>query len=433
MIGNSIDLFVEPFESYHRWQREYGDAVYADWIVAEDGLYVFTHPDAIREVTLEKNDLFVKGAIQEDVFSPVTGEHGLFLSHGEEWAERRTLTQPAFYPRRIAGYGDTMVEHTDRLAGDWRAHERLPIHDAMNSLAARIIAATFFGEDIHGKESVLGRASDAITAKYDASSPNYYLPGWVPTPTNRRFEGAIDDLDARIDRLVHERRREGTEHDDLLAMILGFERDADADLPPDVLRDIVKGFLFGGLGTTTLMLTNVWEQLGHNPDAERKLHAEVDDVLDGDRPTVEDLSELTYTQQVIEETLRHRPPVYTLFREATEDVTIDGYRVPEGGTLALPQHVVHHDERYYDDPSEFRPERWTDDFEDGLDDCAYFPFGFGPEQCIAGRYARMLARLVVPTIARQYALDPVADEPVDRIAAITAQPETDVVAWIDER
>jgi cytochrome P450 len=156
-------------------------------------------------------------------------------------------------------------------------------------------------------------------------------------------------------------------------------------------------------------------------------------VLDGTSPSLTDLDALTYTEQVIQETLRLYPPAFIVFREAREDVELGGYRVPEGTKLTLPQYHVHTDKRWYDDPERFEPERWTDGFEESLPDYAYFPFGGGPRHCIGMRFAMLELKTVLPTVIQQVDFELLSDPDPELSMATTLRPVDDIRVRIRKR
>jgi cytochrome P450 len=119
---------------------------------------------------------------------------------------------------------------------------------------------------------------------------------------------------------------------------------------------------------------------------------------------MDDLDDLEVTDDVVTETLRLFPSVYALPRIATEDVEFDGYRVPAGSTVGLPIRQIQRDERFYDDPEEFRPSRWDDDLRQELPDFAYAPFSGGPRVCIGRQFALLEAKLTLATIGREFDL-----------------------------
>jgi cytochrome P450 len=191
--------------------------------------------------------------------------------------------------------------------------------------------------------------------------------------------------------------------------------------------------LLAGHETTALALTFTFFLLGQHADVERKLLAELDAELGGDRPTVTDLDDLTYLEQVVTESMRLYPPVPGIVREPVEDDEIGGYHVPAGVTVSMSQHVVHRDPRWYDDPMAFRPERWTDGFRESIPTLAYFPFAAGPRRCVGDRFALLEARLVLATILQEYHLELVSSPSLDLRPSITARPRNPVWMQVHDR
>ena len=131
---------------------------------------------------------------------------------------------------------------------------------------------------------------------------------------------------------------------------------------------------------------------------------EVDTVVAGRSPSAAELQELAHLERAIDEALRLYPPAYLMFRQPTDDVELGGYTVPAGTTLSLPPWVVHRDERWWEAPDTYRPDRFNDEDSD-RPEYAYFPFGGGPRHCIAMRFARMEMKSVVATLLTQFEFD----------------------------
>jgi len=149
-------------------------------------------------------------------------------------------------------------------------------------------------------------------------------------------------------------------------------------------------------------------------------------------PTVDALSSLPYPEAVLKESMRLYPPVYSLFRQPKLDVRIGEYRIPEGAVVMLPQWVVHRDPRWWDDPEQFRPERFLDGGTDRPRD-AYFPFGAGPRQCIGKHLSLMEGRLILGTVASRYVLEREGDRPLDLQGTLTMHPRDPVDMRVHER
>jgi cytochrome P450 len=136
---------------------------------------------------------------------------------------------------------------------------------------------------------------------------------------------------------------------------------------------------------------------------------------------------------VINEAMRLYPPVFTIFREATEPVELGGYRVPSGATIMLPQWGVHRSERYWDDPESFDPERFSHDRRSDRPRFAFFPFGGGPRHCIGKHLSLLEAKLIVATVVSEYELDFQGDTPLELMPSLTMHPRQTMEMALVER
>jgi cytochrome P450 len=163
--------------------------------------------------------------------------------------------------------------------------------------------------------------------------------------------------------------------------------------------------------------------LAQHPEVRSKLQAELQQVLGGRLPTLEDIRHLTYTNQIVKESMRLYPPVAIFGREAARDCTIGDYEVAQGTVLTISQWVMHRHPKYFDRPEAFKPERWTEEFEKQLPRGVYIPFGDGPRICIGKGFAQMEAVLLLATIAQRFELDLEPGFPIVPQPSITLRPE----------
>jgi cytochrome P450 len=171
-----------------------------------------------------------------------------------------------------------------------------------------------------------------------------------------------------------------------------------------------------------------WLLLGQNPDAEARLHDELDSVLAGSPPTLEDMPRLEYTAMVLSESLRLYPPAWAMGREVLEDVSIGPYRLRKGTMVFFSQYIVQRDPRWFPDPEAFRPERFTAAAKAARPRFAYFPFGGGGRQCIGESFAWMEAMLALATIAQRWRLRIAAGQTIELQPKITLRPKNGIKA-----
>jgi len=428
LVGNTLDFLRDPIGFYDELAA-YDSDVVAYNIAGDDG-YMVRHPDDIQRVLVTDASDYCRAEVTQDSLGQVA-DGGLFLNEGEQWQRERTALQPAFYRDRIETYAEMMVGYSSERADEWAGRESVVVSDEMRTLTLEILTKTLLDVDIRGRESDIGDAAEAITANFDAGTVSAFLPLWVPTPQNRRTKRALAEFDDTIEDLVARRRASDDDPDDLLSILLDVEFEDGSGLSERDVRDNLFTFLVAGHETTALTLSYAIFLLANHPEKQAKLQAELDDVLGGAQPGATDLFELDYLGNVVDEVLRLYPPAYTIFRESTTDVTLGGYDIPEGSIVTLPQWVVHRDERWFDDPDDFRPERW--DAERDRPEYAYFPFGGGPRHCIGMRFALMEAKLVLATLAQRFAFEPGTEPPVDLSMRLTLQPSEPISVDLTER
>ena len=427
VVGSQVAMLRGGLGFSMRMAREYGDVV--RWEELGGPAYQLNHPDDIERVLVTNNQNYVKGDAFQRVLAPLTG-NGLVNSEGETWRRNRHLVQPAFHPKRMERNAAMITDVTQRLCESWSDGETRDVHDDMMALTLRIVSRALFGVDIDDRLDDIAEAVDAFFSA-TVSVPHVVLPEGLPLPTRRRMRAARETLDEVVDDIIRQRRHDPGE--DVVSMLLTASDEDGETLSDGQIRDEAITLLVAGHETTAVALTYTVYLLAQHPDAEARLIDELDRVLGGRVPTPADLSELPYTEKVVEESMRLYPPVPTLLREAVEPDTLGGYEVPAGATIHLNQWVVHRDPRWYDDALAFRPERWTDEFERSLPRLAYFPFAAGPRRCIGDRFAMLEARLILATLYQRYHLELVSDRDVEVIPTVTSRPNDDIVVVAHER
>jgi cytochrome P450 len=420
LTGNLFDYTRDHLGFLTRCAREYGDVVRLRFVNVP--VYLLNHPDHIEYVLVRNNRNFIKSKGVRHSLG-FLGE-GLLTSEGSFWRRQRRLAQPAFHRERIDAYGEVMVECSAHEVSGWKSGEIRDVHEDMARLTLDVVTRTLFGTLLTVEFEEVGAALETIAQRFTGrGGVLFHIPEKVPTPANLRFRRAVRLLDGIIYRII-EGRRAGDERDgDPLSMLLEVRDEETGEGMSDrQLRDEVMTIFLAGHETTANALSWTWYLLARHPETEARLLEELDEVLEGRAPTVEDLPRLRYTDMVVKESMRLYPPVWAFGREAVEDCEIGGYHVPAGTQLVMSQWVMHRDPRYYERAEEFRPERWVDGSVEKLPPYAYFPFGGGPRLCIGRSFAWMEAVLLLATIAQKFRLRLAQELPIKPQPSITLRP-----------
>jgi cytochrome P450 len=419
----------DPLKYFSELTREYGDIVGVR--ILNYKVYLINHPDYIEDVLVNHPRKFIKGRVLRANWR-VFGD-GLLTSEGDFWLRQRRLAQPAFHRGRIAGYASTMVEFAERLVAQWNDGEERDVHAEMMRLTLQVVGKTLFDADVESDAQEVGKSLEQLLEIGANFRRTVFVPQWIPTPANRRIEKAISKIESVLYRIIAEKRASGRDSGDLLSMLLAAQDEDGSRMTDRQLRDETITLFLAGHETTANTLAWTWWLLARNPGAEAKLHAELEAVLAGRTPALDDMPKLVYAGHVITESLRLYPAAWGLARQTVEEYDLAGYTVPKGAGVSFAQWTVHRDPRWYEAPEEFRPERWEGDLMKRLPKFAYFPFGGGPRLCIGNNFALMEATLILATIAQRYRFRVVKDHPVVPLASITLRPRYGIRMVFEKR
>lgn len=422
LVGQTLRFARAPLDLVEDVVEECGHVARLQ-VLGVGEFYNLAHPDNFEQVLVTDRDAFTKSP----GFQVAFGDNVL-STEGEQWQRQRDALDEFFYPARIREYADRMVELTEDRLDRWSAGDRVSLQDEMSGAALDNFFGTVFDRqlDPDGDERLRQAASD-INLWFKSTS--FALPRWVPTPARRRFKVALETVEDEARSMLAERKRDGT-GDDLLSTLVELREGDQTALTDEEIVDQVAGLVFAGHDTTALAMTYALHQIGTHDDVRERFHDELDDVLDGDPPTLEDLSELTLTGRIVNETLRAYPPIHTIPRETTRSVEVGGYRLEPGTRAHLSVWAVHRDERFWDAATEWRPERWRDTSprDRGY---AYVPFGAGPRVCLGRRFALLEAKLVLALVGQRFNIVP--EGPLSFDPMTTTQPADDVPVRIRRR
>ena len=421
-----------PFYLFSRFFRannpillfEYLQATYgavSHYMLGPSHIVFLNDPELIREVLINQAPVMIKERTQRRM-KILLGE-GLITSDGETHMRQRRIAAPAFHRQRIAAYGDMMTTRAATMRDEWTPGVEIDAVSEMMRLALQVVARTIFDTDVTEDVQTINTEVNAIMDLYNflIALPKAEALLHLPIPGLMRFKRARKRLDAVVHRMIDQRRSSDYDHGDLLSMLLN-SRDEERDnsaLTDEQVRDEVTTIFLAGYETVANALAWTWLLLAQNPDAEAKMHAELDEVLAGRLPTLADLPRLRYTEMVLSESMRLYPPAWAMGRQATADVEIGPYRLPKGTYFFFSQYIMQRTAKYFPDPLRFDPERFTPEQKSARPKFTYFPFGGGNRQCIGESFAWMEAILLTATIAQRWRLRLVPGQRVEVQPKIT--------------
>ena len=289
-----------------------------------------------------------------------------------------------------------MVERAAAMREAWREGAEIDISAEMMRLSLEVVARTLFAQEVTEDILSINHEVNAIMKLYNflIALPRAEDYLHLPIPGLMRFRRARKRLDEVVYRMIAEHRAAGVDRGDLLSMLLR-ARDDEQDhsgMSDEQIRDEVLTIFLAGYETVANALSWTWMLLGQNPEAEAKLHEELDRVLEGRLPTLDDLPQLSYTEMVLAESMRLYPPAWAMGRQATRDVAMGPYLLPAGTYFFFSQYIIQRSAEHYPDPLRFDPERFTPENKARTVEICLLPFRCGQPAvyrrvvCVDGGY-----------------------------------------------
>jgi cytochrome P450 len=234
--------------------------------------------------------------------------------------------------------------------------------------------------------------------------------------------------------LITQRRECGEDRGDVLSVLVhATDKQTEKPMTHQQLRDEVVTLLTGGGESTTSSLAWTWYLLGMHPEVEYNLHQELDRVLGGRVPTVNDIPQLVYTRMIIDEVLRLYPPLWLLMRRAVQDDEIEGYHIPKDTSLLWSAYLLHRHPDIWDDPEQFCPERFLPEQGKRRPHYGYIPFGGGPHICIGKTFALTEMTLIIATIAQRYRLELAPEQVIEPNPLLSLRPNKEICVYLRSR
>ncbi|MFZ5879491.1 MAG: cytochrome P450 [Chloroflexota bacterium] len=418
----ALQALINPLDALTNLACEQGDIAHIR--LGRHEIFLLSHPEFIEQVLVKQSHNFVKGpALQRTRI--LLGE-GLLTSEGPEHLAQRRALQPAFHRERLEEYAAVMSYCALDETLLWRDGERAEMTARMMRLTLNIALRSFFGVAPEESAKRVGRSMTTLMRLFPLAA----LP--LSDAARARFPGfknAAADLNAITAALIANPQSRFAR----TALIHLLKEQGGEAFDDEQVRAHALTFLLAGHETTALLLAWCWDMLAHHPYVQGKLQAEIDFVLGERIPSPTDFKSLPYTRAVIKETLRMRPPAWTIGRQAMQDCEIGGQEIPAGATVLLSQWVMHHDPRFYGDPQAFRPERWLESEQALIPRYAFFPFGGGERVCIGEHFAWTEAVVALALAVRNWQVLPIQVEPARPQPSVTLRPRNGIHLRLERR
>ncbi|GCE20055.1 bifunctional cytochrome P450/NADPH--P450 reductase [Dictyobacter kobayashii] len=418
LIGNLLELQSgRRVQDMMKLAREYGPIYQLN--MPGRSLIVVSGYELVKELSDETR-------FDKKVWTPLQNVRsfsgdGLFTSWTNEpnWHKAHNILLPNFSMRAMQGYLPMMVDIAEQLVGKWdrlNSDDEVDVPGDMTRLTLDTIGLcgfdyrfnSFYREDMHPF------VNSMIRALQEAMERGSRLPleDKILIHKNRQFHADIEFLNGVVDRIIQERREGGedvSQKKDLLSyMLSGVDKQSGEKLDDLNIRYQIITFLIAGHETTSGLLSFAMYELLHHPEVLARAYEEVDRVLGNDlsaRPTFNQVNQLRYVSQILQETLRLWPtaPAFAMYPLNDNEIIGGKYKLTKDEDIAVLIPMLHRDPTIWGaNADEFDPEHFTLEAEQSRPADAYKPFGNGQRACIGRQFAMQEATLVLGMLLQRY-------------------------------
>ncbi|MED6144545.1 hypothetical protein PIB30_016590 [Stylosanthes scabra] len=408
-LNHQIVPRVIPF--IHKMVQQYGEvSVY--WF-GRNPRVIIADAELTRLILTNNN-----GEIIKPPFGPLIRllAMGLESLEGEKWSQRRKVVTSAFLLDKLKGMLPafsysccTMIERWQKLVEQKNGSCELDVTCEFDILTGDVIARAGFGSSYQEGKKIFDLQKEIAFLVHDALT-NIYIPGFrfIPTKKNKRrykLDVQIKDiLRDMIQKKEHLMKDDSSSSDLLSILLLARREQRNSFTTNDVIEDC-KLFYFAGQVTTKNLLAWTMVVLSLHPNWQEKARQEVSELFGTKEipPDFEAINRLKIVSMILLEVLRLYPPLPITSRYTRCETKVGSMRIPAGVELVLPLLLLHHDGRYWENPQEFNPERFTQGVSKASkDQNAFFPFGWGPRICPGQNFAHLESKMALAMILQHF-------------------------------
>lgn len=399
-------------------------------------------PDVIKDIYVKDFPFFTSR--RELILGDRIVDNMLQNLLGEKWKQVRSIITPTFSTGKIKKMTSIFIDSAKDLVQTLRSvaenGKPLNIKRAFGAYTMDVVISTAFGTKIDSYNDPNNPLAIAARAQHNRTIPWRFMLYFIFPGLMKRFSisifppGTYDIFENTILKIIEERKRSGKKRNDFLQLLIDAAKESGKEEEDENENDATKEmgheegneqifkpyrrsytlsndemiaqcivFLSTGYNIISSVLSFAAYELALNPDVQERLIAEIDE-------TVREQGELNYDAvygmkylgNVVSETLRKYPPGFRGERRADEDYVIKAYNitVPKGMIVQIPVYAIHHDPQHYPDPEKFDPYRFAPEQRSARHPFTYLPFGAGPRNCIAMRFALMQVKVCLAYILR---------------------------------
>ncbi|KAH8415999.1 hypothetical protein KR222_006329, partial [Zaprionus bogoriensis] len=428
IIGNFKDIVLNR-ASFQKFNIEFYARNRQHKLV---GLFVFRRPviqvndpELIKKITVKDFEYFPNHQMAFASEERLLGDM-LTVMKDQRWKHMRNTLTPLFTAAKMRAMfvlmNDSLADCMQHLQQKPSGGFDIELKDVCSRLSNDLIATTAFGLKVNSyksPENEFFKIGQSVASFRGLALYKFLLSLAIPKLFNllgmKLFDSATTEF---FIRLVVDAMKYREEHNivrpDMIQLLLEAKKESSQLWTDDEIVAQCFVFFFAAFENNASLICTTSYELIQNPDVQQRLYEEIRETqksLNGGQLSYDAVTNMKYMDMVVSESLRKWALSPATDRECSKDYTLfddDGNRLFEfkaGDRINIPIIGLHWDDRYYPNPEEFKPERFSDENKGTLIPYTYLPFGVGPRNCIGNRYALMVAKATLYNLLLLYRIE----------------------------
>ena len=399
VVGHAVEYMKNPINFLERGYREHGRVFACKLgtqysVVAlgpENNKFFFGETDKLLSIR-EGYPFFLK-MFSKDFY---------FFAPKDEYMKQREVVMPKFKGDAMRSYVGLMAEETEDLMKQLGDEGEFDLIPTLGPLVMNIAAHAFLGRDFRGK---LDDGFFEIFRDFSGGMEVIW-PLWMPLSHLRKSRKARKHLDKILSDWIRYRRENPMDPPDFFQNLIGATFSDGTGITEEVAINIILLLVWAGHETTAGQISWALIDLLQHPEYLEQVRQQTNEVMAGRATsdmTWQDARDVVDMEIAVKESERMHPVAYVLARRVTEDIELDGYRIPKDTTLMAAPCVSHRMPEVFPDPHVYNPRR----FESGTGEAGpeanrLIGFGGGLHRCAGVNFARLEVKMVLTMLVRHY-------------------------------
>lgn len=400
--------------------------------------FLITEPDLVKEVLVKNFDSFHdRGIFFNEKVDPLN--ENIFFLKGQRWKELRAKVTPIFTTGKIKMMFDTVANVADGLVDFLepaaRNREEVEVKEVLTSFTTEVISSVAFGLEtkcLGNPDNQFRKVADMVFNPPKYMILKFLLMNSFPSLSKKlglrtHVKEMTDFFIGVVKDNIEYREKNNVERKDFLQLLIQI-KNSEIGMSLNEIAANSFIFLLAGMETSSSVASFTLFELALNQDIQDRLRQEIEEVLSrhDDNMTYDAIMEMKYLDMVFNESLRRYPVVDTHVRKCSKEFKIPNSNIviPEDAMVLMCTNAFHNDERFFENPTKFDPERFSEQNVKKHNPFAYLPFskfnyntflwfqsnlyliffllGEGPRICIGLRFGTLQTKIVLAKLLIKY-------------------------------